>query len=56
MPMNAPCRYLAVGLLVPLALAATTALAGGVARAEEPTYEIRKTVAPAVVGKPAPCR
>jgi len=40
--------------LLAFALASALAvLAGGVARAEEPTYEIRKTSAPAVVGKPA---
>jgi len=48
--MNAspPRPGLAFALIPALAV-----LAGGIARAEEPTYEIRKTSAPAVVGKPA---
>jgi len=52
--MNASLRHLplALGSLFP-ALAAAVLMTGGAARADEPTYEIRKTSAPAVVGKPA---
>jgi len=46
-----PSRPLLALAFIP-ALAAS-ALASGVARADEVTYEIRKTTAPAVVGKPA---
>ncbi|HEY8926934.1 MAG TPA: hypothetical protein VIU64_21270 [Polyangia bacterium] len=50
--MNAsPRRHLLALAFVPSF--AASALAGGVAHAEEATYEIRKAAAPAVVGKPA---
>jgi len=43
-------RFLAVAFVPALA---ASALGSGVAHADEVTYEIRKTAAPAVVGKPA---